>query len=115
MPPTISIVIVSYNSAAQIGACLRALQQQRCDCEYEIVVVDNASHDASRAIVAGFPAVRLIAANENWGFAGGGNRGVAAAHGHMIALLNPGAQPAIDLPPPVVARLENPPIGGGWE
>src|SRR5689334_8495432 len=65
MNPAISIVIITYNSAAQIGTCLRALQQQGCD--YEIVVVDNGSRDDSRAIVAGFPGVRLVAAGENLG------------------------------------------------
>jgi O-antigen biosynthesis protein len=111
MPPIASIIIVSYNSAAQIGACLRALQQQRCDCEYEIVVVDNASHDQSRAIVADFPGVRLIAADENWGFAGGVNRGVTAAHGQMIALLNPDATPAPDWLQQIIAALNDPQIG----
>src|SRR5215213_3637387 len=111
MLPIASIIIVSYNSAAQIGACLRALQQQRCDCEYEIIVVDNASHDQSRAIVADFPAARLIAADENWGFAGGVNRGVAAAHGRVIALLNPDAEPAPDWLARLVAALGGPQIG----
>ena len=111
MPPTTSIIIVSYNSATQIGACLRALQQQRCAGEYEIVVVDNASRDASAAIVAGFSNVRLIAADENWGFAGGVNRGVAAAHSRVIALLNPDAAPAPDWLQQVVAALDDPGIG----
>ncbi len=111
MPPTASIIIVSYNSAAQIGACLRAAQQQRCDCEYEIVVIDNASHDDSRAIIAGFPDVRLIAADENWGFAGGVNRGVAAAHGRVIALLNPDATPAPDWLQQVIIALDDPQLG----
>jgi O-antigen biosynthesis protein len=93
---TTSIIIVSYNSAAQIGACLRALQQQRGAGNYEIVVVDNASHDESRAVIAGFPDARLIAESENLGFAGGVNRGVAAARGDLIALLNPDATPAPD-------------------
>src|SRR5689334_523139 len=96
MTPTVSIIIVTHNSAAQLGACLRALQQQRCSAEREIVVVDNASRDESRAIVAGFPAARLVAEAENWGFAGGVNRGVAAARGQIIALLNPDAEPAPD-------------------
>jgi GT2 family glycosyltransferase len=111
MPPIASIIIVSYNSAAQIGTCLRALQQQRCDCDYEIVVVDNASRDESRVIVAGFPGVRLLAADENWGFAGGVNRGAAAAHGRVIALLNPDAEPAPDWLQQLVAALGDPQIG----
>ncbi|HEU5104183.1 MAG TPA: glycosyltransferase family 2 protein [Roseiflexaceae bacterium] len=111
MTPTISIIIVTHNSAVQIGACLRALQQQRCDAEYEIVVVDNASRDESRAIVAGFPAARLVAEAENWGFAGGVNRGVATAHGRMIALLNPDAEPAPDWLQQLIAALDDPRIG----
>ena len=111
MPPTTSIIIITYNSAAQIGACLRALQQQRGDGDYEIVVVDNASHDESRAIVGGFPGVRLIAASENWGFAGGVNRGVAAAQGRMLALLNPDATPAPDWLQQITATLDDPQIG----
>jgi GT2 family glycosyltransferase len=111
MTPTISIIIVTHNSAAQIGACLRALQQQRCDAEHEIVVVDNASRDESRAIVAGFPAVRLVAEAENWGFAGGVNRGVAVARGRIIALLNPDAEPAPNWLAQLSAVLDDPRIG----
>jgi len=111
MTPTISIIIVTHNSATQIGACLRALQQLRCEAEYEILVVDNASRDESRAIVAGFPAARLVAEAENWGFAGGVNRGVAAAHGRIIALLNPDAEPAPDWLQQLVGVLDDPRIG----
>ena len=111
MPPTASIIIVSYNSAAQIGACFRALQQQRCDYDYEIVVVDNGSRDESRAVIGSFPDVRLIAANENLGFAGGVNRGVAATHGRVIALMNPDATPAPDWLQQIAAALDDPQIG----
>jgi GT2 family glycosyltransferase len=111
MSPTASIIIVSYNSAAQIGACLRALQRQSCDCEYEIVVVDNASRDESRAIVGGFAGVRLIAETENWGFGGGVNRGVAAAQGRIIALLNPDATPAPNWLAQLVTLFDDPRVG----
>jgi GT2 family glycosyltransferase len=111
MPPNISIIIVSYNSAARIGGCLRAIQQLRCDAEYETLVVDNASHDDSRAIVVGFPAARLIAEADNLGFAGGVNRGVAAARGRVIALLNPDAEPAPDWLQQLIAALDDPRVG----
>jgi GT2 family glycosyltransferase len=111
MAPTISIIVVTHNSAAQIGACLRALQQLRCDAAYEIVVVDNASQDESRAIVGGFDDVRLIAERENRGFAGGVNRGTAAARGRLVALLNPDATPAQDWLQQLVAPLDDPHIG----
>jgi O-antigen biosynthesis protein len=111
MTPTASIIIVTYNSAAQVGACLRALQQQRCDYAYELVVIDNASRDESRAVIGSFPDVRLIAESENWGFAGGVNRGVAAAHGRVIALLNPDATPAPDWLQQIITALDDPQIG----
>jgi GT2 family glycosyltransferase len=111
MTPTISIIIVSYNSAGQIGACLRALQDLHSEAEYEIIVVDNASRDMSSAIVGSFPAVRLMAEGENWGFGGGVNRGVARARGRIIALLNPDATPAPDWLQQLVAPFDNPRVG----
>ena len=91
MQPRASIIVVTYNSAAQIEACLAALDALAPD-DHEVVVVDNASEDGTVARVrARFPAVRLLAERENHGFAGGVNRGVAAARGEWIALLNPDA------------------------
>jgi GT2 family glycosyltransferase len=111
MTPATSIIIVAYNSAAQIGACLRALQRQRCASEYEVIVVDNASTDDSRAIAGEFATVRVIAEPENWGFAGGVNSGVAAARGRLIALLNPDAEPAPDWLEQLAAPFDDPSIG----
>jgi len=91
MQPRASIVVVTYNSAARIEACLAALDAL-APSGHEVVVVDNASEDGTVArIRARFPAVRLLAEHENHGFAGGVNRGVAAARGELIALLNPDA------------------------
>ena len=91
MQPRSSVVIVTYNSATRIEACLAALDAL-APAGHEVVVVDNASEDDTIArIRARFPVVRLLAEHENHGFAGGVNRGVAAAHGELIALLNPDA------------------------
>jgi GT2 family glycosyltransferase len=111
MAPAISIIVVTRNSAADIGACLRALQELRSDSSYEIVVVDNASQDQSRAIVGEFDHVQLIAESENWGFAGGVNRGMAAARGRIVALLNPDAKPAQDWLQQIVAPFEDSHVG----
>src|SRR5262249_48092208 len=59
--------------------------------------VDNASRDTSAALVqASFPHVRLLRGDENYGFAGAVNRGVAASQGEIVALLNPDAVPQPD-------------------
>ena len=91
MQPRASIIVVTYNSAAHVAACLHALHTLQAPA-HEVVVVDNASEDDTVARVrAGFPGVRLLPEQENLGFAGGVNRGVAAAHSEVIALLNPDA------------------------
>ena len=89
MPPT-SVIIVTYNSAAHIGACLDALQRQ--SAAHEVIIVDNASQDNTVPLVRAHPlTVRLLPQEENLGFAGGVNCGAAVAQGDIIALLNPDA------------------------
>src|ERR1019366_2439773 len=74
----IGIIIVTYNSAAEIGACLDAALSSGA----EIVVVDNASGDGTIAEVAR-RGVRLIANSEN--------RGFAVQNSPHVLLLNPDA------------------------
>jgi GT2 family glycosyltransferase len=82
----IGIVIVTYNSGAEIGACLQAALRTGA----EIVVVDNASTDNTIAEIARC-GVRLIANPENRGFAAAVNQGVVTLHTPYIVLLNPDA------------------------
>lgn len=82
----IGIIIVTYNSAAEIGACLDAALASGADT----VVVDNASRDGTIAEVAR-RGVRLIANSENRGFAGAVNQGFAVLKSTYILLLNPDA------------------------
>jgi len=85
--PEIGIVIVSFNSAAEIGACLDAALRTGA----EIVVVDNASSDDTAAEVLR-RGVRLIANAANRGFAAAANQGFAALRGcPYVLLLNPDA------------------------
>jgi GT2 family glycosyltransferase len=108
--PTTSLIIVTYNSVAHIGACLDALQRQAV--AHEVVVVDNASHDDTVALVRAHPlTVRLLPQEENCGFAGGVNCGAAVAQGDIIALLNPDATPEPDCLEQLVAPFADPQIG----
>ncbi len=69
-----SAIIVTYNSADTIGACLEALAREDC----EIVVVDNASQDDTVRRVEEFVAwheLRLLANDRNLGFAAAVNQG----------------------------------------
>ncbi len=83
----VAIVIVSYNSAAEIGGCLDALKNLT---DVEILVVDNASGD-STCIEAALQNVRLIRNSTNIGFAAAVNRGIRSTTAPLVLLLNPDA------------------------
>lgn len=82
----IGIIIVTYNSAAEIGACLDAALASGSD----ILVVDNASYDGTIAEVAR-RGVRFIPNPDNRGFAGAVNQGFAEIMNPYVLLLNPDA------------------------
>ena len=84
-----SVIIPVWNGAEVISACLEALYAQDSTALLEVLCVDNASSDASAAIIAGdYPQVRLLRQPVNLGFAGGVNAGLAAARGQALILLN---------------------------
>jgi N-acetylglucosaminyl-diphospho-decaprenol L-rhamnosyltransferase len=79
-------VVVTWNSADQIAACVEALLR---NFDGPIVVVDNASQDGTGQAVPKNARVRLVASEENLGFAGGANRGVRELDTDLVLLLNP--------------------------
>jgi GT2 family glycosyltransferase len=88
--PRLSIIVVTYNSAGHIDACLRSLVECPFQVDREIVVVDNASGDGTAAgIRARWRGVRVIDAGANLGFARANNLGIQQSFGPLILLLNP--------------------------
>lgn len=89
----LSIIIVNWNVKELLHACLQSLPaagQSKPKLAIEIIVVDSASTDGSPQMVRDyFPQVRLIASEENLGYAKGNNVGAAAARGRYLFLLNP--------------------------
>ncbi len=82
----ISAIVVTYNSGAEVGACLDALQ----GCG-EVIVVDNASADESVAVASERPGVTVLANASNLGFAGAVNQGARRSAGRYLLILNPDA------------------------
>ncbi len=61
-----SVVIPVRNGAATLAEQLEALAQQEYDDEWEVVVADNGSSDATREVVNGFrdlPQLRVVDAS----------------------------------------------------
>jgi N-acetylglucosaminyl-diphospho-decaprenol L-rhamnosyltransferase len=98
----VSILIVNWNARDPLARCLRSLTSgppspspernapARSETPFQIIVLDNASHDGSADMVArDFPHVQLLRQTENHGFAGGVNRARRAATGDTLLLLNP--------------------------
>lgn len=85
----VSIIIVTYNSAAYIHSCLQSIIRHRTELTYEIIVVDNHSKDATVEWVRAFPQVILIENPQNLGFSAANNLGIKQARGKYIFVLNP--------------------------
>ncbi|MFC3342636.1 glycosyltransferase family 2 protein [Paenibacillus abyssi] len=86
---TVSVCIVTYNSASDIKDCLQAVLKQSFPIT-SIIVVDNASSDETCRIVHQFgEQVRLTANKVNNGFAGGQNQAMAQTDSDYVIVLNP--------------------------
>ncbi len=83
-----SVIIPNWNGLRFLPTCLNALRKQTYR-DFEIIVVDDASTDDSRALIKNdFPDVHVIALGKNRGFAHAVNTGIRAARGDVIVLLN---------------------------
>ena len=89
MVKDISIIIVNWNTKKLLENCIASIERTVRDLSYEIIVVDNGSHDGSTDMLRDtFPRVRLIENNGNLGFAVANNQGLRAMSGRYALLLN---------------------------
>jgi GT2 family glycosyltransferase len=100
--PLVSVVILSYSRPDHLRRAIESVADQSYP-SLDTIVVDNKSpgSDAIARIVSASPRVRFIANDENLGFAGGMNVGIAAASGEYVylteddVLLRPGCLSAM--------------------
>lgn len=85
----LSIIIVNWNVAALLAACLDSIFTH-APAPIEVIVVDSDSSDGSVAMLRErYPQVKLLAQSENVGFTRGNNIGFQAAAGRYLLMLNP--------------------------
>ncbi len=89
VPPLVTVVVVTWNSATTIDGLLDSLPAATTE-PYEVVVVDNGSRDDTVERARAHPSrPRVVANPRNRGLAAGNNQGLAAARGEVVLICNP--------------------------
>ncbi len=87
----LSVVVPVWNRADRLRTCLRSVEAALAELslDAELIVVDDGSTDGARELVAAeFPGALQLVNERNRGFAVSANRGLAAARGERLLLLN---------------------------
>ncbi len=84
--PMVSVIVVAYRQTDALARCLESAGAAVADVAGELIVVDNGS--LSELVRGRFPDAQLVTPGFNSGFAGGVARGLAAARGRWVALIN---------------------------
>lgn len=88
MNPLISIVTITFNAAETIGVTMASVAQQTCH-DYEHVVIDGASRDATLEIARSYAGVRILSEPDK-GLYDAMNKGLHMARGKYVLFLNSG-------------------------
>jgi GT2 family glycosyltransferase len=90
----VSVIVVTFNSAALISSCIAAVEQSVKSHVAELLVVDNASTDDTvQRVKVAAPEATIIALGRNVGFAAANNVAFERARGRYVALVNSDAFP----------------------
>ncbi|MEP6757501.1 MAG: glycosyltransferase family 2 protein [Chthonomonadales bacterium] len=85
----LSIIVLNWNTVDETRDCLKSISDFPPDCDYEVMLADNASEDGSREMVrTEFPDVTLVAHPINLGFCAGNNRAIPFTSGRYVFFLN---------------------------
>ena len=85
--PLVSLVVLNWNGRDIIKKCLDSLTLLTYE-NREIIVVDNASTDGSPEYLESIEGITVVKNAANLGYAAGNNKGVAAAKGKYVAVIN---------------------------
>ena len=108
----LTVVIITWHSAEDLPPLLASLASV-LNAGTELVVVENASGDATPALVrAEVPGATVIVNTENRGFAAAANQGLAASRGAFVLFLNPDTVVQHDAVQKALAHLAADPLIG---
>lgn len=104
--PRVSVIIPVYNHLALTLACLQSLHANLPRCSIEVIVVDDASTDATQQMLALCPGLRYLRNDSNSGFIHTCNKGAQAARGDYLFFLNNDTEVQAGWLDPLVATLD---------
>lgn len=106
-PPTVSIVIASYNRLARLRRCI-AMLRANVSIPHETLVVAGATTDGTLEWLETQPDLRLIRESRREGATRAYNKGFRAAVGRYVIWLNDDSYPLPGAIEAAVAMIENP-------
>jgi len=84
-----SVVILTWNSTDMLSSCLASIPQGFVTQSYEVIVVDNGSHDLTPATLRYiFPWMQIVVNRKNRGVAPARNQGIRLTKGEFVILLD---------------------------
>ena len=88
--PDVSVCIVNWNAGEHISRCLDSIYRTRQTVAYEVIIVDNDSHDGSPDLIADrYRQAHLVRNSDNRGFGCANNQAIAVSRGRYCLFLNP--------------------------
>jgi len=112
--PFLSVVVPTYNEAANIGPFLEALRaglESSVSGGYELIVVDDESPDGTGEVAAGisidWPNLRVVRRAGERGLARAVVRGWQIARGDVLATINADFQHPPSILPEMLLKIEN--------
>lgn len=112
--PRVTAIVVNYNGGAALERCIASLMAEWRD-DWEIIVVDNASTEGSRAVVEKLGAqgkVKTLLLDHNYGYAGAINRASRISNAHYIVALNMDLEFQSGWLPPLIELMDQHPEVG---
>lgn len=104
-----SIIVISHNSEGCIESCLGSAGSIG---DLELLLVDNASTDATVAIARRIaPNIRMLLNQQNIGFAGAVNQAIKTAESDVLVILNPDTIATPASLTKLAEALSNPAVG----
>lgn len=88
-PPRVSVIIPVFNRERYVATAIESILGQRF-ADFELILIDDGSTDASRAVMASYrdPRVRLVENGRNLGIPATRNLGLSLARGEYVAWLD---------------------------